>query len=166
MSLTPAPADPAVRPASEALKDRALFRPHAYIDGQWVDADDGRTIPVTNPASREPIGTVPRMGAAEVRRAIAAADAALPAWRARLARERATVLRRWFDLCVQHQDDLATLLTLEQGKPLAEARGEIAYGSGFIEWFSEEARRIYGDVIPHNAPGRRIVVIKQPVGVV
>src|SRR5690606_5491588 len=136
------------------------------IDGAWVDADTGETLTVTNPATAAAIGTVPRASRADVARAIQAADAALPDWRARTARERSTLLRRWFDLCIQHQDDLATILTSEQGKPLAEARGEILYGSAFIEWFAEEARRIYGDVIPPNTAGRRIVVIKQPVGVV
>jgi len=147
------------------LRDRALFREQCYVDGAWVDASDGATIPVTNPADGATLGTVPAMTAGDVRGAIDAADAAFPAWRDRTARERATILRRWFELCMASQEDLATLLTLEQGKPLAESRGEIAYGSGFIEWFSEEARRIYGDVIPTNAQGRRIVVIKQPIGV-
>jgi succinate-semialdehyde dehydrogenase/glutarate-semialdehyde dehydrogenase len=130
-----------------------------------VDARDGRTIPVTNPADGSTLGAVPSVGVEEVRRAVEAADAALPAWRAETAKARSAILRRWFDLCLAHQDDLATILTLEQGKPLAEAKGEIAYGSGFIEWFSEEARRVYGDLIPPNAPGRRIVVTKEPIGV-
>ena len=153
------------KPHDLPLNERALFRQQAYIGGQWVDADDGGVTNVANPADGRVLGTVPRMGTAEVRRAIAAADAALPAWRNETAGTRATVRRRWFDLCLEHQQDLATILTMEQGKPLAEARGEIAYGAGFIEWFAEEARRVYGDVIPANAPGRRIVVIKQPVGV-
>jgi succinate-semialdehyde dehydrogenase/glutarate-semialdehyde dehydrogenase len=120
---------------------------------------------VTNPADGSTLGAVPSVGVEEVRRAVEAADAALPAWRAETAKARSAILRRWFDLCLAHQDDLATILTLEQGKPLAEAKGEIAYGSGFIEWFSEEARRVYGDLIPPNAPGRRIVVTKEPIGV-
>src|SRR5690606_25785548 len=144
----------------------ALFREAGYIDGAWVGAEDGRTLAVINPATGETLGHVPSMTKGDVQRAIEAADRALPAGRAATARERSTLLRRWFDLCIQHQDDLATILTSEQGKPLAEARGEILYGSAFIEWFAEEARRIYGDVIPPNTAGRRIVVIKQPVGVV
>src|SRR5690606_26329408 len=148
------------------LSDPALFREAGYIDGAWVGAEDGRTLAVINPATGETRGHVPSMTKGDVQRAIEAADRALPAWRAATARERSTLLRRWFDLCIQHQDDLATILTSEQGKPLAEARGEILYGSAFIEWFAEEARRIYGDVIPPNTAGRRIVVIKQPVGVV
>jgi succinate-semialdehyde dehydrogenase/glutarate-semialdehyde dehydrogenase len=147
------------------ISDRALFRQQCYIAGEWVDARDGRTIPVTNPADGSTLGAVPSVGVEEVRRAVEAADAALPAWRAETAKARSAILRRWFDLCLAHQDDLATILTLEQGKPLAEAKGEIAYGSGFIEWFSEEARRVYGDLIPPNAPGRRIVVAKEPIGV-
>jgi succinate-semialdehyde dehydrogenase/glutarate-semialdehyde dehydrogenase len=148
------------------LTDPELLRQQCYIDGAWVDADTGETLTVTNPATATAIGTVPKASRADVARAIEAAEAALPDWRARTARERSTLLRRWFDLCVQHADDLATILTSEQGKPLAEARGEILYGSAFIEWFAEEARRVYGDVIPANTPGRRFVVIKQPVGVV
>ncbi len=148
------------------LEDPDLFREQGCIDGTWVDAADGRTLAVTNPATGATIGHVPSMTTADVARAVAAADAALPDWRARTARERASLLRRWFDLCLAHADDLATILTTEQGKPLAEARGEILYGSAFIEWFAEEARRVYGDIVPANTPGRRIVVIKQPIGVV
>jgi succinate-semialdehyde dehydrogenase/glutarate-semialdehyde dehydrogenase len=148
------------------LSDPDLFREQGCIDGAWVGAEDGKTLPVTNPATGGTIGDVPSMTTADVRRAVAAADAALPDWRGRTARERSTLLRRWFDLCIANADDLATILTTEQGKPLAEARGEIVYGSAFIEWFAEEARRVYGDIIPANTPGRRIVTIKQPVGVV
>ena len=148
------------------LTDPDLLRQQCCIDGAWVDADTGETLTVTNPATAAAIGTVPRASRADVARAIQAADAALPDWRARTTRERSTLLRRWFDLCIEHADDLATILTSEQGKPLAEARGEILYGSAFIEWFAEEARRVYGDVIPANTPGRRFIVIKQPVGVV
>jgi succinate-semialdehyde dehydrogenase/glutarate-semialdehyde dehydrogenase len=147
------------------ITDQRLFRQQCYIGGQWVNAADGKTIPVTNPADGKTLGTVPSVSAEEVAQAIESAQAALPAWRAETARARAVILRRWFDLCMANQDDLAAILTLEQGKPLAEARGEIAYGSGFIEWFSEEARRVYGDVIPPNLPGRRIVVVKEPIGV-
>jgi len=148
------------------IRDKSLFREQCYVGGQWIDADSGAAFPVTNPADGSVLGTVPELGAAEVRRAIEAAAAAFAGWRARAAKERCAILRRWFDLCMANQDDLATILTLEQGKPLAEARGEIAYGSTFIEWFSEEAKRVYGDVIPANSTDRRIVVVKQPVGVV
>src|SRR5690625_4756508 len=148
------------------LKNPRLFRQQCYIDGAWLDAESGKTIEVINPASRDLLGTVPDMGETETRRAIEAANRALPAWRARTARERSSILRRWFDLLMTHQDDLGRLLTLEQGKPLAEAKGEIAYGASFIEWFAEEGKRIYGDVIPPHQDDKRIVVVKQPVGVV
>jgi len=148
------------------LADPGLFQEHGFIDGTWADSSSGKTLAVTNPATGMVIGHVPSMTTDDVKRAVSAADAALPDWRSRTARERSTLLRRWFDLCLAHADDLAVILTSEQGKPLAEARGEIVYGSAFIEWFAEEARRVYGDVIPANTPGRRIVVIKQPVGVV
>ncbi|HCL3680315.1 TPA: NADP-dependent succinate-semialdehyde dehydrogenase [Pseudomonas aeruginosa] len=147
------------------LKDPSLFRQQAYIDGSWVDADSGQTLKVNNPATGEIIGTVPKMGAAETRRAIEAAERALPAWRALTAKERANKLRRWFELMIEHQDDLGRLLTQEQGKPLAEARGEIAYAASFFEWFGEEAKRVYGDIIPGHQPDKRLMVIKQPIGV-
>ena len=147
------------------LKDTQLFRQQAYIDGTWLDADSGQTLAVNNPATNEIIGTVPKMGAAETRRAIEAADRALPAWRALTAKERATKLRRWFELLMENQDDLGRLMTLEQGKPLAEAKGEIAYAASFIEWFAEEAKRVYGDTIPGHQADKRILVIKQPIGV-
>ncbi|MGK9169067.1 NADP-dependent succinate-semialdehyde dehydrogenase [Inquilinus limosus] len=147
------------------LTDSKLFRQQCYIDGHWADADDGRVIEVTNPADGTRLGTVPRAGAAETRRAIAAADKAWPAWRAKTAQERAAILRRWFELMMANQEDLAKLMTAEQGKPLAESRGEIAYAASFIEWFAEEGKRIYGDTIPAPAGDRRIVVIKQPAGV-
>ena len=147
------------------LRDAGLFHQQCYNDGTWLDADDGRTIAVTNPATGKPLGTVPNMGANETRRAIAAAQRAWPAWRARTAKERAAVLRKWFDLMITHQDDLARLLTAEQGKPFEEARGEIAYGAAFIEWFAEEAKRIYGDTIPSHQADKRIVVTKEPIGV-
>jgi succinate-semialdehyde dehydrogenase / glutarate-semialdehyde dehydrogenase len=153
-----------VKPAVQ-LKDMGLFRQQCYIDGAWVDADDKSTLTVFNPADGQQIGSVPKLGAAETRRAIEAANAALPAWRARTAKDRAAILRRWHDLMMAHQEDLAILMTVEQGKPLAESRGEIAYGASFIEWFAEEAKRVYGDTIPAQAPDRRIVVIKQPIGV-
>jgi succinate-semialdehyde dehydrogenase/glutarate-semialdehyde dehydrogenase len=147
------------------LTDAKLFRQQCYIDGQWTDADGKHTIPVTNPATGGVIGTIPKMGAAETRRAIEAANKALPYWRAKLAKERASILRKWFELMMANQDDLGLLMTTEQGKPLAEAKGEIAYAASFIEWFAEESKRIYGDVIPSVWPDRRLVVIKQPVGV-
>jgi succinate-semialdehyde dehydrogenase/glutarate-semialdehyde dehydrogenase len=158
-----APADP--KQFRVQLKDDKLFREQCYVDGAWADADSRETIPVTDPASGGVIGTVPKMGAAETRRAIEAADRALPAWRAKTGKERAAVLRKWFDLMMANQDDLALIMTTEQGKPLPEAKGEIAYAASFIEWFAEEAKRIYGDVIPPHQADKRIVVIKQPIGV-
>src|SRR5258708_671843 len=148
------------------LHDEKLFRQHCYIDGEWVDAIGRQTIPAKTPAKGGPLGPVPKMGAEETRRAIEAADRALPAWRARTAKERAQILRRWFDLMMANQDDLATLMTAEQGKPLAEAKGEIAYAASFIEWFGEEGKRIYGDTIPSHGTDKRIVVLRQPAGVV
>ena len=136
------------------LKNPKLFRQQCYIDGAWVDADGGETIAVDNPATGEKLGTVPRMGAAETRRAIDAADRALPAWRAMTAKERAAILRRWADLMMANQEDLAALMTAEQGKPLAESKGEIAYAASFIEWFGEEAKRVYGDTIPGHQRGQ------------
>ena len=145
------------------LKDPTLFREQCYIDGEWVGAK--KTFPVNNPATGAILGSVPDLGAEETRRAIEAADRAWPAWRAKTAKERSGILRRWFDLMMASQEDLAQILTAEQGKPLAEARGEIAYGASFIEWFAEEAKRAYGDVIPQHQPDKRILVIKQPIGV-
>jgi succinate-semialdehyde dehydrogenase/glutarate-semialdehyde dehydrogenase len=147
------------------LSDPRLFREQCYVDGQWVGAASGKTVDVTDPASGEVIGTVPSMNAEETRRAIEAADAALPGWRAKTAKERSAILRRWFELIMEHADDLAYLMTREQGKPLAEAKGEVAYGASFVEWFAEEAKRVYGDVIPQTVGSRRILVLKQPVGV-
>ncbi len=147
------------------LKDPSLFRQANCIDGKWVEADSGRTLTVRNPATGETIGTVPALGAAETRRAIEAANGAWPAWRAMLAKERAAILRRLNDLMLANTDDLALIMTAEQGKPLAESRGEIAYAASFIEWFAEEGKRVYGDIIPQNARGRRIVVLKEPIGV-
>ncbi|HEX8886463.1 MAG TPA: NAD-dependent succinate-semialdehyde dehydrogenase [Noviherbaspirillum sp.] len=148
------------------LTRRSLLRERCYIDGQWLDSSDGKTIAVTNPADDSVLGHVPSLTGDDVQRAIMAAQKALPAWRDTSAKERSKLMRRWFELCMAAQEDLATILTCEQGKPLAEARGEIAYGSGFIEWFSEEAKRVYGDVIPAPTTDRRIIVLKQPVGVV
>lgn len=148
------------------LNDGKLFRQQCYIDGAWTDADSGATIAVNNPATDEVLGTVPKMGAEETQRAIEAAERAWPAWRAKTAKERADILRRWYNLIMENQEDLAVLMTLEQGKPLAESKGEVAYGASFIEWFAEEGKRIYGDTIPPHQSDKRIVVIKQPVGVV
>jgi succinate-semialdehyde dehydrogenase / glutarate-semialdehyde dehydrogenase len=147
------------------LKDMALLKNQGYIDGKWVGADSGRLFKVTNPANGETIVEVADMGAAETRRAIEAAARALPAWRARTGKDRAAVLRRWFDLIIAHTEDLALLMTCEQGKPLAEARGEVAYGASFIEWFAEEAKRTYGDVIPTTSGDRRLFALRQPIGV-
>lgn len=147
------------------LNDPTLFRQQAFIDGRWRDASSGETLGVTNPANGQQLGRVPKMGAEETREAIDAAARALPAWRALTARERATILRRWFNLMMEHQDDLARLMTLEQGKPLAEAKGEIGYAASFIEWFAEEGKRIYGDTIPGHQADKRLLVIKQPIGV-
>ena len=148
------------------LKDKTLFRQQCFIDGNWVDADSGKTVGVTNPATGEVLGTIPYMEAAETRRAIAAANAAWPAWRKKTAKERAVILRKLFNLMMENQEDLAILMTAEQGKPLAESKGEIAYSASFIEWFAEEGKRTYGDVIPSFAGDKRIVVQKEPVGVV
>src|SRR5881275_2042286 len=147
------------------LQDQKLFRQQCYIDGEWVDAYDRATVAVKDPASGETLGTVPKMGADETRRAIEAADKALPAWRGKTAKERAQILRRWYDLMMANQDDLAAIMTAEQGKPLAESKGEIAYAGSFIEWFGEEGKRIYGDTIPAHAADKRIVVTKEPIGV-
>ncbi|MEM7260135.1 MAG: aldehyde dehydrogenase family protein, partial [Pseudomonadota bacterium] len=147
------------------LDDSSLLQGNAYIDGQWVSADSGATFTVTNPANGQVIIDVADCAEAETRRAIEAAENALIKWRARSAKDRAGVLRRWFELMMQHQEDLAVILSTEQGKPMAESRGEIAYGASFIEWFGEEAKRVYGDVIPGHAPDKRIVVLKQPIGV-
>ncbi|MDJ0926368.1 MAG: NAD-dependent succinate-semialdehyde dehydrogenase [Gammaproteobacteria bacterium] len=148
------------------LQDSSLFRQQCYIDGGWRNANDGETLAVTNPATGAILGAVPRAGADETRAAIDAAAAALPAWRARTAAERAAILRRFHDLMIEHQDDLAVIMTAEQGKPLKESRGEIIYAASFLSWFAEEAKRVYGDVIPGHQHDRRIVVLKQPVGVV
>lgn len=147
------------------LKDPTLFKQQAYINGTWLNASNQSTLTVYNPADDQAIGSVPKMGRAETQQAIAAAEKALPAWRTKTAKERATLLRRWYELLVEHQDDLAYIMTVEQGKPLPEARGEVLYGASFLEWFAEEGKRIYGDTIPSTAPDLRYVVIKQPVGV-
>src|SRR5213082_319069 len=148
------------------LRDPDLLRTRAFVGGKWVDATGGATHQVMNPATREPIGVVPEMGAADARRAIEAAAQAFPAWAAQTAKERAVILRRWYELLMANLEDLATLMTAEQGKPLAESKGEIAYAASFIEWFAEEGKRLYGDVIPGHQTDKRILVLRQPVGVV
>ena len=147
------------------LKDASLLRQQAYIDGAWCDADAGASVPVTNPATGEQIGTVPKMGTAETRRAIAAAAQAWPAWRGKTGKERSIILRKWYDLMMANVDDLGMIMTIEQGKPLAESKGEIAYAGSFIEWFAEEAKRVNGDTLASPAKQNRIVVIKEPIGV-
>ncbi|MGD8477840.1 MAG: NADP-dependent succinate-semialdehyde dehydrogenase [Burkholderiales bacterium] len=147
------------------LKDQSLFRQQCYLDGSWCDAESKATVNVNNPADGAVIGTIPKMGQAETSRAIDAAQAALAQWRAKLPKERSVILRKWFELMMANQDDLALIMTTEQGKPLSEAKGEIAYAASFIEWFAEEAKRIYGDVIPQHQADKRLVVIKQPIGV-
>jgi succinate-semialdehyde dehydrogenase / glutarate-semialdehyde dehydrogenase len=148
------------------FKDPALLRELAFVDGAWVSADSGSTLEVHNPATAEVLGHIPNMGTQETRRAIAAAAKALPPWAARTAKDRSVILRRWFDLIMANQDDLATLMTAEQGKPLAESKGEISYAASFIEWFAEEGKRLYGDIIPGHQADKRILVLRQPVGVV
>jgi succinate-semialdehyde dehydrogenase / glutarate-semialdehyde dehydrogenase len=152
--------------AAADLKDSRLFREACYVDGQWIEGSSGQTIAVDNPATGEIIGKVPKLGAAETRLAIEAANRAFPEWSKKTAKERAGVLRRWLDLMMANQEDLARLMTIEQGKPLSESRGEVAYAAAFLEWFSEEAKRVYGDTIPPHQADKRIVVIKQPIGVV
>jgi len=145
------------------LKDPKLFRTQCYIDGEWTG--NGKTQPVVNPATGAVLGTVPKLGGEEARRAVDAAERAWPAWRAKTAKERAVILRKWYELMMANQEDLAQILTAEQGKPLTEARGEIAYGASFIEWFAEEGKRAYGDIIPQHQADKRVLVIKQPIGV-
>src|SRR3954467_7487684 len=156
---------PAEALASLSLKDRKLFREQCYIDGNWVDANTRKSTPVINPATGEELGAVPRMGTAGGKRAIEAAERAWLAWRAKTAKERAVIRGKWFDLMMANQEDLAQIMTAEQGKPLAESRGEVAYGASFIEWFAEEGKRVYGDTIPSPWADKRIVVMKQPIGV-
>lgn len=147
------------------LQDMKLLRTQAYINGAWVEADQGGTYPIINPADGSTIAHVPAMGGEETKRAIAAANSAWPAWRNKLASERAALMMRWYHLMLENLEDLAILLTSEMGKPIGEARGEIRYGAGFVEWFAEEAKRVYGDVIPSHGPKMRLMAIKQPVGV-
>lgn len=147
------------------LKDKGLFREQCYVNGEWVDADSGVTFDVNNPANNQRLGSVPKMGAAETRRAVQSASDAYPAWRALTAKERGVILRKWYELMLEHQEDLALLMTSEQGKPLPEARGEVLYGAAFIDWFAEEGKRTYGDTIPQPNNDWRIVVSKEPIGV-
>ncbi|HYH19083.1 MAG TPA: NAD-dependent succinate-semialdehyde dehydrogenase [Azospirillum sp.] len=149
-----------------ALKDSSLLQSKAYVNGAWIDAPSGRSFPVTNPATGAELGRVADLGAEETRAAIVAANEAWPAWRAKTAKERAVILRRWYELIMANQEDLAVLMTAEQGKPLTESRGEVAYGASFVEWFAEEGKRVYGDVIPTHKHGTRLVVLKEPIGVV
>jgi succinate-semialdehyde dehydrogenase/glutarate-semialdehyde dehydrogenase len=155
----------ALKDISVHLSDPRLLREQCYVDGAWVDADGRATIEVRDPASNDVIGTVPKMGAAETRRAIEAAARAFESWKRTTAKQRAAILRKWFDLMLANQEDLAVIMTREQGKPLAESRGEVAYGAAFVEWYAEEGKRVYGDIIPTIADSRRLMVIKQPVGV-
>src|SRR3984957_13117746 len=148
------------------LKDAGLLRTQAYVAGEWAAAHSGATRDVLNPATGEKLGTVPNMGAAETRRAIEAAAAALPAWAKKTAQERAVILRRWYELMLANQEDLARIMTAEQGKPLAEARGEIPIAAAFIEWLRKEGKRLYGDIIPGHQADKRILVLRQPIGVV
>ncbi len=148
------------------LRDPRLFRQACYVDGAWIESTSRQTIDVDNPATGDVIGTVPRLARGETREAIEAAARAFPAWRRKTAKERAAVMRRWFDLMLANQDDLATLMTVEQGKPLSESRGEVGYAAAFLEWFGEEAKRVYGDTIPPHQADKRIVVLKEPIGVV
>ena len=147
------------------LKDPSLLKTQCYIDGQWCDADSGETIEVYNSATGELIAEVPKMGRAEADRAVAAASAALKSWKSKSAKERSQIMRRWYDLLIQHQEDLGIILTMEQGKPLAEAKGEIVYGANYFEWYAEEAKRVYGDTIPAPSGDKRILVTKEPIGV-
>jgi succinate-semialdehyde dehydrogenase/glutarate-semialdehyde dehydrogenase len=166
LEMTAAQARGAGHEPALMLKDPQLLRQQCLIGGRWVSADEGGTLPVTNPATAEKLGVIPNMGTGETRRAIAAAAQALPAWAARTAKDRSMLLRRWFDLILQNEQDLAVLMTAEQGKPLAESKGEIAYAASFIEWFAEEGKRLYGDIIPGHQTDKRIMVLRQPVGVV
>src|ERR1700704_5208918 len=152
-------------PTGVTLTDPKLFRQSCYVDGAWVGARSGATIPVDDPATGAIIGTVPRLSGIETREAIDAAARAFPAWRKKTAKERAAVLRRWYELMIANQDDLARLMTAEQGKPLAESRAEVTYAAAFLEWFGEEAKRVYGDTIPSPHRDKRIMVTKHPIGV-
>jgi succinate-semialdehyde dehydrogenase/glutarate-semialdehyde dehydrogenase len=149
-----------------SLKDASLLKTQAYIDGEWQSALSGQTMPVLDPATGQQIAEVPDMRVQETQQAIAAAEKAFPLWKAKTAKERALILRRWFDLIVEAKDDLAQLMTAEQGKPLTEAAGEVLYGASFVEWYAEEGKRVYGDLIPAQAADKRIMVSKEPIGVV
>ena len=155
----------ALKDIRNLLQDPSLFKEQAYVGGQWIGADSGKTIDVSDPATGEHLGTIPNLGEAETARAVLAADEAFKSWRKKTGKERGQIMRRWFDLLMANQEDLAIIMTREQGKSLAESKGEIAYGASFIEWFAEEAKRIYGDVVPQTVASRRILVFKQPIGV-
>ena len=155
----------ALKDIRNLLQDPSLFKEQAYVGGQWIGADSGKTIDVSDPATGEHLGTIPNLGEAETARAVLAADEAFKSWRKKTGKERSQIMRRWFDLLMANQEDLAIIMTREQGKSLAESKGEIAYGASFIEWFAEEAKRIYGDVVPQTVASRRILVFKQPIGV-
>lgn len=148
------------------LNDPTLLRSQAFVNGEWIDADSGKTFEVLNPANGDVVGTVADVGGNETRRAIEAANAAFPAWRALTAKQRSDILRRWYDFLMENQEDLAQLMTHEMGKPINEARGEAKFGASFVEWFSEEARRAYGEIIPTHDPTKRLLVFKQPIGVI
>ena len=150
---------------SIGMRDTSLFRQQVYINGKWSDADNGEINEITNPSNGKVLGTVPNCGATEAKRAIEAANNAWPKWRSKTSKERALILRRWYELMMENQEDLARLMTAEQGKPLTESIGEIAYAASFVEWFGEEGKRLYGDTIPAHASDKRIIVIKQPIGV-
>jgi succinate-semialdehyde dehydrogenase/glutarate-semialdehyde dehydrogenase len=148
------------------IQNFKLFRDKCYINGEWIEANSKDTISVNNPATLKEIGTVPKCGKEETKKAIDAANVAWPKWKSTSAKERSIILRKWFDLIISNKEELAQIMTIEQGKPINESRGEIVYGASFIEWFAEEAKRVYGDTIPDPLTDRRIVVLKQPVGVV
>ncbi len=150
---------------ASSLNNPTLFEQRCFIDGQWLEAEDGAVVEVTNPVDGSVIGVVPKMGAAETERAIAAAEKAFPLWHKKTAKERATLMRKWYELIMENLEDLAVIMTTEQGKPLMESRGEVAYAASFIEWFAEEGKRVYGDVIPEHLPDYRVLVEKKPVGV-
>ncbi|MCI5220779.1 MAG: aldehyde dehydrogenase family protein, partial [Candidatus Electrothrix sp. LOE2] len=147
------------------LKNKDLLCSRCFINGRWVSSGGEKSIAVHNPANGELVGSVPSLGREETLQAVEAAEAAWPAWRSRTAHERSRLIRRWYDLIIENQEDLASIMTAEQGKPLAESRGEILYAASFVEWFAEEAKRVYGDTIPMAQPGKRIIVLKQPIGV-
>ena len=148
------------------IKNTTLFKQQAFINGQWVNSSNNEQLAVTNPANQSILGSVPKLTVEQIKLAITSADNAWEAWRNMVANDRSAIIRKWYELIIENQDDLAIIMTLEQGKPISEARGEVLYGTSFVEWFAEEAKRIYGDIIPAPSQDKRIVVIKQPIGVV